>query len=958
VDDSLASYWKKRDFSVTAEPRGKVAGKGASLGFVVQKHAASRLHYDFRLELDGTLKSWAVPKGPSYDPADKRMAVQVEDHPLAYAGFEGIIPAGQYGAGSVIVWDRGVWVPDGDPSASYRAGKLKFELRGEKLAGRWTLVRMHGHEGERQIPWLLIKEKDDKARPASEFNLVEEMPDSVVSGVPLDPAALAKSSGRAGSRTAGRAAGGAPKRVSATKFADGGKPAGDGKAPSAAGASSAGSTSEVVHALDEASKPVSRKRPPSKAVRTQTETGEIGAEAAAIPERAVRAALPLSLAPQLATLVDSPPAGDDWLYEIKFDGYRILARVDRIGKESDVRLFTRAGNDWTAKFKTLAKAVADLKLPSGWLDGEIVIAGPEGRTDFQALQNAIDSRAVDAIQFFIFDLPFYAGYDLRQAALADRRALLRSLMEANASPLLRFSESFEAEPHELLGAACKLQLEGVIGKKADAAYVSARSRSWIKLKCTRRQEFVIGGYTDPKGSRSGFGALLLGVHDEHGQLKYAGNVGTGFDEKTLAAIKARLDKLASSSNPFHALPRSVKGHWVEPKLVGEVSFTEWTGDGHLRHPVFHALRTDKDPRTIVHEVAAHGDEVEKALDSEASEKHSGRLEKPSKAPAKVTKAATNAAAKTAVIPAENTAGKDAGKPARKTSSIKVSNPGRVIDPSTGLTKLDLVEFYERVAEHLLPHLKGRPVSLVRGPAGIDKQLFFQRHPDTLKIPGVRQLEPSLWAGHPGLMEISTTGAIVAAAQFNVIEVHTWNAKSDAIEKPDRIIFDLDPGEGVEWRQMVEAAQLAKALFDELKLKSFLKTSGGKGLHVVVPLAPRDDWDTVYDFSARIVTQLAKTIPQRFVDKSGPKNRVGKIFVDYLRNSKGATTASAFSARARPGMGVSVPVLWDELTALTSSDQWTIANIGDRLAAVNSDPWTGYHRVRQTVGAAAGRLRGG
>ncbi len=860
--DTLQKYWTKRNFGVTAEPKGAVTRSGKALSFVIQKHAARRLHYDFRLELDGTLKSWAVPKGPSLDPADKRMAVHVEDHPLAYATFEGVIPPGQYGAGTVIVWDRGTWVPIGDASEGYREGKLKFELHGEKLHGRWTLIRMRGRAGERQDPWLLIKERDETARPAAEYDITEALPDSV----------------------------NAQSGTSASK-----------SAPAAKSRSNATSKRRSAAALQ-------------------------------LPEGARLAKLPLALSPQLATLAAAAPSRGDWIYEIKFDGYRVLARVDG----SDIRLFTRRGHDWTSRMKHLAKSIATLQLPSGWIDGEIVIESGQGRTDFQALQNAFDAAATADIRYLVFDLPYYAGHDLRQVPLRERRNLLRQLMAKNTSDHLKFSEDFDADAGSLLEAACKLRLEGVIGKRADSSYVSARSPNWIKLKCTQRQEFVIGGYTDPKGSRTGIGSLLLGVHDLQGHLLYAGNVGTGFDQKTLNDLLKKLSALRVVKPPFDPLPAGVRGHWVNPKLVAEVSFGEWTQDGRIRHSVFHGLRTDKLAEKITKEEAVAVAEPTSMPKKRANVAKAGKAPKAIKA----TNAAkaTKAAAATAL-------------------GVKISHGERVIDQSAGLTKLDLVRYYEGIAEYMLPHLKGRPTSLVRGPSGISGQLFFQKHVDTLRIPGINELDPSFLPGHPPMLEIATATALIQAAQLNVIEFHTWNATVKSIENPDRILFDLDPGEGVTWQHVVEGTMLTKTFLDELKLKSFLKTSGGKGLHVVVPLSPVADWDEVKDFSEAVVVHLARTVPQRFVAVSGPKNRLGKIFIDYLRNGRGATTAAAFSARARPGLGVSMPLAWHELEALQSASQWNTVNALGRLKKQRADPWIDYKRTRQTTKRAAQILAG-
>jgi len=838
LTDPLANYRHKRDFTITSEPQGADKQRRKGLTFVIQKHAARRLHYDFRLELGGTLKSWAVPKGPSLDPHDKRMAVHVEDHPLDYADFEGVIPPKQYGAGTVIVWDRGEWIPVGDPHAAYRAGKLKFELKGEKLSGHWTLVRMHGREGERQEPWLLIKEKDEAARPAAEYDVVSLLPDSV-----LSPAAR-KASAKAAAKRSRTKAG-----------------------------------------QDKASHPAER--------------------LADLPG-AIQAPLPLALAPQLATLVASAPPGGDWLYELKYDGYRVLTRIDG----DDVRLFTREGHDWTSRMKGLAQAVKDLRLPSAWLDGEIIVPGDDGAPDFQRLQNAFDTARTQAIRYMVFDLPCFDGMDLRPVPLLARRALLQRLLAAaNTSDHIQFSESFAAPPQGLLHKACELHLEGLIGKRANAPYTSSRSPDWIKLKCTQRQEFVIGGYTDPKGSRVGLGALLLGVHDEHGTLHYVGNVGTGFGHSTLTKLLEKLEALQMNTPPF-ADTGQARGHWVKPKLVAEVSFAGWTGEGKLRQAVFHGLRTDKPATVITREHAMSARQLVSDLAAKS------RSTKP-----------------------------DA--PALK--GLRLTHPDRVIDPSTGITKRELAEYYAKVAAHMLPHLKQRPVSLVRGPDGIGGETFFQKHGDKLKIPGIHHLDTALDPGHPPLLEVSTAQALLGAVQMNVLEFHTWNATTRTIEKPDRIVFDLDPGEGVAWQRVQEAAELVRVLLEALGLKSFLKTSGGKGLHVVVPIAPSLGWDAVKDFSQAVVAHLARVIGDRFVSKSGPRNRVGKVFVDYLRNGRGATTAAAWSARARPGMGVSVPVAWAELNELTSGAHWTVRNIDDRLNL--ADPWADHARTRQSLKAA-------
>jgi bifunctional non-homologous end joining protein LigD len=850
--DPLKHYRAKRDFARTPEPTHGGARSDKALTFVIQKHDARNLHYDFRLELQGTLKSWAVPKGPSLDPAVKRMGVHVEDHPISYAGFEGSIPAKQYGAGDVIVWDRGLWTPLGDPVKGLKSGKLKFELHGEKLKGGWTLVRMHGRGDDRHEPWLLIKEHDEHARAAKEFDVLKALPNSVLSGNPL------------------------PRDAPAT---------------------------------------------PAKKVRSKKIASDV-------PEGATKAKLPETLAPQLATLVTRPPADPQgWVYEIKYDGYRLLARID--GRS--VRLFTRNGNDWTGKLPKLAQAVAGLKLPSGWIDGEIVVMNERGVPDFGALQNAFDRASTASIVYYVFDLPFFDGLDLRQLPLAQRRETLCTLVTRHPQESIHFSDAFEEAPQVLLASARRVGLEGVIGKRTDSAYVSRRSPDWIKLKTQLRQEFVIGGYTEPKGSRAGLGALMLGVHDEEGALRYAGNVGTGFSGKVLDSLKAQLEKLHTDRSPFAKLPAGVKGQWVKPRLLAEVAFGEWTHGGHIRHSVFQGLRTDKPATRIVREKPA-------------------ALQRGKKG------AAVNIAKKTS---AEKPAAKGTAKAPSKPlpgalRSLRVTHADRVIDASTGFTKQNVVEHYAQVAALMQPHLKARPTALVRAPSGIGGELFFQKHAEATSIPGIKLLDPKLDPGHEPLLEIPSTAALLAAAQLNVLEFHTWNATTRSIHKPDRMTFDLDPGEGVGWPQVQEAAQLVRAFLDELGLASFLKTSGGKGLHVVVPLKRQYDFDTVKDFSHAVVMHLAAVIPERFVAKSGPKNRIGRIFPDYLRNGFGATTVSAWSLRARPGLGVSVPVAWDELASLTGGAHWTAQTLGARLATGNQ-PWDAYEASRNSLGSAMKRV---
>ncbi|RMR19259.1 DNA ligase, ATP-dependent [Pseudomonas syringae pv. persicae] len=832
-----SEYTRKRNFDVTSEPaESKRKGKARSgaLSFVIQKHDARNLHYDFRLELDGTLKSWAVPKGPSLDPKQKRLAVHVEDHPLDYAAFEGSIPKGQYGGGDVIVWDRGIWQPHGDPRKTYEDGKLKFTLIGEKLSGEWALVRTRLKGSGSKEQWLLIKEKDDIARPAAEYDITEAQPQSVTSGAHVG---------------AGRSAPAEPKAKAVEA-----KPA--------------------------------RKPAPKKA----------------------KAVFPDTFAPQLATLVDAPPAGN-WLYEIKFDGYRMLTRI----QNDEVRLFTRNGKDWTDQLPELTKALKGLKLQDSWFDGEVVVLDEQGLPDFQGLQNAFDEGHSKNIFYYLFDMPFLSGEDLREVPLEQRRDALKQVLGSQRSRLLRYSDAFQAGHQDIVASAAAMGLEGVIGKRAGSAYVGKRNADWIKLKCRLRQEFVIVGYTAPQGSRSAFGALLLAVNDDAQGLVYAGRVGTGFTEATLKHVHKQLKPLHREESPLAKKLTSAQARgvqWVEPTLVCEAEFAQWTREGIVRQAAFFGLRGDKPAGDVVRE------------DAQPAEAASVTPE-PSRQPGKKT-----ARGKVDV------------------AGTGISHPQRVIDSTTGTKKIELAKFYESIADWILPYLNKRPVALLRCPEGIDGEQFFQKHAEHLAIPHIRQLDRALDPGHAALMEIDSVQALVGAAQMGAIELHTWGATRDRIETPDHFVLDLDPDPALPWRSMIEATQMVLAVLEELGLEAFLKTSGGKGMHIIVPLARQAEWDTVKAFAKAIAEFISRQLPERFTATMGPKNRVGKIFIDYLRNSRGGSTVTAYSVRARPGLPVSVPIALHELTGLTSSAQWDITNLEQRLSQLKSDPWAGYSNRRK------------
>lgn len=651
----------------------------------------------------------------------------------------------------------------------------------------------------------------------------------------------------------------------------------------------------------------------AKATHSNSTKSSKGAQPAGTPDLpgAVKASLPDRLEPQLATLTPAAPSAGDWLVEHKWDGYRMLVQL-RGGR---ARLITRNGNDWTSKLKPLAASIEQLGIDDAWLDGEIVVIGDNGIPDFNRLQNAIDNSRSNDIVLFLFDVPFLGDRDLRSVSLRSRRQVLQRLLDRKSSDRVRFSEELAAAPTQVLQAACQLGLEGVMLKRADSPHVGRRSDSWLKLKCQRRQEFVVIGFTDRTNSPREVGALLLGYY-EGGKLRSAGSVGTGWSSLQGAELHAQLVAIevdAPAIDPATAEPgrwsKRKRGteRWVKPVMVVEVAFGEWTPDGNVRHPTFKGVRTDKPSKSITRESPT-------------------AAAQPS---AKATSTATH--------------------------RVKVTHPERVIDSTTGLTKIDLVRYYEQVAERMLPHLRQRPVSLVRAPSGITGQLFFQKHSDA-KIKGLKELDPALWPDHAALMTVDNLEGLISAAQLNVIEFHTWNSIDKKIDQPDRVVFDLDPGDGVPWAHLQEAALLTRTTLQQLGLSAWLKTSGGKGLHVVVPLVPRLGYEAVKDFSRAVVAHMAKTIPQRFVAKSGGNNRVGKIFIDYLRNGHGQTTASAFSARARPGLGVSVPVAWAQLADLKGGAHWTIATAPQFLAAESADPWLDYWTSRQTLTTARKLLK--
>ncbi|MEW9616210.1 DNA ligase D [Shinella sp. S4-D37] len=838
---TLDVYRQKRDFKATAEPRGRKARKGGH-SFVVQKHDATRLHYDFRLEMDGVLKSWAVTRGPSLVPGEKRLAVHVEDHPLAYGDFEGTIPKGEYGGGTVIVWDRGTWEPIGDARKAYAKGHLEFTLDGEKLHGRWHLVRMQGKPGEKRENWLLIKGDDEFAVPEDEDDLLDERPESVKTG-------------RGIADVAGEAPGWSSKtgriRKSARKKAEPKKAGPEPEAPDASGL-----------------------------------------------EGARKAKLPDFLPPTLATLASAPPAGERWLHEIKFDGYRLQARIEA----GRVKLLTRSGLDWTKKFgKAVSAALAALPAGTALIDGELVVETGAGASDFSALQADLSAGRDDRFTFYVFDLLHLDGYDLTRLPLETRKALLEKLVPATDG-ILRYSGHFDENGALVLRHACRLSLEGVVSKLRDAPYRQGRSKGWVKSKCSARQEFVIGAYVPSTVSRQAIGSLVLGVY-ENGALKPVGRVGTGFSALVAADLFKRLSRMRTDESPFGrklTAEEARQARYVRPELVAEVEFRAWTADGHLRHASFRGLREDKPAREVV---------------------------------AEMPKSGTSTAPK-------------AEKPPRRT--VRLTHPDRVYWPGEGVTKEGLADYYTEVWRHIAPHIVGRPLALLRAPAGIEGQAFFQKHAwKGIDANIVAVQDPAEKDDEP-YVAIEDLDGLMGLVQSAVLEIHPWGSTLADWERPDRIVMDLDPGEGVEWQAVVEAAEETRRRLEAAGLNTFVKTSGGKGLHVCAPLKPSARWPAVKAFCKGIADAMAKDAPEKYVSTITKSKRRGKILIDYLRNQRGMTAVAPYSTRARPGAAVSMPLAWSELSADIGPAYFTVENAPTRLQALAADPWADFDKAAEPL----------
>jgi bifunctional non-homologous end joining protein LigD len=874
----LTRYEQKRDFARTPEPAPapRLPSSVRTRRFVVQKHDATRLHFDVRLELDGVLKSWAVPKGPSLDPADKRLAVHTEDHPLEYADFEGVIPEGEYGGGPSMIWDEGTWTPQKDPHEGYTSGKLEFALHGHRLRGGWALVRTRPKQPTDKETWLLVKEVDACVATPGDV-LVQTRTTSI--------------------------------RTRRT-FED----------------ILAGRDPPILDA------------PPGP--------------------------LPAFVPPALATAVDHAPEGASWRHEMKLDGYRALVRVE--GRT--VRILTRSGLDWTDKFGPIAKAAATLPVTAALLDGEIVVLDAEGRSDFGKLVGALEQgrpesltgnpsrRPLDAsgagrapasvtglgpapsagtqpasgyasagsvrefragserLVYYAFDLLHLDGHDLRGLPLSRRCVILAEVLR-DALPPIRLVEQVEGNGTLFHRAACEHGLEGIVSKRPDAPYRSGRGRGWLKVRCGQRQEFVIVGWTDPAGSRTGLGALLAAYRDGE-TWRFAGRVGTGFDEATLTSLRARLQPTERPTPPVVDPPTGAEArgcHWVEPTLVAEVKFTGWTPYQRLRHPVFLGIREDKRPEEVRLEVPMK----EELVEQEAAE-----------APAETPTA-----------------------PPPRPEGVRLTNPDRVLWPPArggeGVTKRALAEYLDRVADRMLPEIARRPLTLVRCPSGQDAGCFYQRHvteglPEGfqgVRVPGHGDNQPYLW--------VDDRAGLVGVAQIGGLEIHPWGVRIDDLDRPDRLIFDLDPGPGVPWAQLVEVAGRVHDRLAALGLRSFAKVTGGKGIHVVVPLRPHAPWEVAKPFCRLVAEALAKADPETVTAKMAKTSRERRVYLDWLRNTSTSTAVAAWSPRARPGAPIAVPVGWDALAAVGSGDCYTLHAL---LHELPPDPWGPLDAVDQRLDA--------
>ncbi|MGH6769755.1 MAG: DNA ligase D [Xanthobacteraceae bacterium] len=891
----LRAYHKKRRFDTTPEPRGKTSRrKGYS--FVIQKHAATRLHYDLRLELDGVMKSWAVTRGPSLVPDEKRLAVHVEDHPIEYNKFEGTIPADEYGGGTVMIWDRGTWEALEDPHKGLKKGHLSFALDGEKLQGAWHLVRMRGRPKEKRENWLLIKAHDEYQRTAREPDILEQEPNSAISGRSIEE--IAEGKGR--------------KRVwHSNKSVKENVKAGAVRGGNATAKRTSARSSRHAPAATKAKNKAKAKR------------------------RSGSAALPAFIPPSLATLRAQAPSGGGWVHEIKFDGYRMQARLDS-GK---VKLLTRKGLDWTAKFPNIAVAVATLPADRALIDGEIVVEDGRGASNFSMLQAALKDGERERFIYYVFDLFHLDGKDLAARPLIERKAMLAELLNSGErSDAIRYSEHFEDDGPAVWRSACDMGLEGIVSKRVDAPYRSDRTATFVKIKCANAQEFVVGGYSPSTAMPRAIGALAVGYYCD-GRFVYAGRIGTGYTHATARDLWRRLRALEIAKPLFDDIPREEARRrdtlWVKTEMVIEAEFRGWTADALVRQAAFKGVREDKPAKEVVRELPAEDNDggpadVRRAAARTATAKKTKRAVTPKRSSARRPPAKTSASVKPRV---------------RAESDVRFTHPDRVYWDDVGVTKQGLADYYRVVWDWMAPHVAGRPLSFLRCPEGTKGECFFQKHASA----GLAEnyLRSVTDGKRRQVIAIDDLNGLLSLEQAGVLEVHVRGSTIERLDLCERIVFDIDPGEGVDWAGIVAAARDVRERLQSIRLESFVKLSGGKGLHVVLPIAGAD-WEAVKTFAQAVAQSMAADAPDRYVAKMTKSLRRGKIFVDYLRNSLEQTSVAAYSTRARDGAPVSAPVTWEELGRLKSSSHYSVLNLGKRLGSLKHDPWADIGRVKQKL----------
>lgn len=914
---SLETYYQKRNFEQTPEPRGE---KKADLGcaYVIQKHHARRLHYDFRLELGGVLKSWAVPKGPSLDPKEKRLAVETEDHPVDYANFEGVIPKPGYGAGTVMLWDAGDWQAEGDAKKALANGKLSFVLRGERLKGKWTLIKMKGSRSTGK-EWLLLKDDDEYASrdadPTEDFKesvATKRSMDSIARGEEsLRSSRLKKSSRSTMSSKSGSSNSDKEKTVSPASAKKTAKAAARNLRSDPNNDKSKEKSQKIDRTLEKLqAEDVEERKSASKPRGSKEKRRGSGASLVDCPG-AKKRIFPHELKPQLATLYKTVPEGDQWLHEIKYDGYRLLAM-----NQKKLRLLTRNGKDWTAKFPSIAEALKPL--PEAILDGEVVSLTEQGISSFEGLQAALQLEQSENLVFYVFDLPYLEGYDLTEAPLLVRKKLLAEVLARLGHERIRYSEHIISDGAVVYEHACAHHLEGIISKRVDSRYQSTRTKTWRKIKCAQRQEFVIVGFTAPGGSRKGFGALLLGYYAD-GALNYAGRVGTGFNAQQLHSISQKLNRLIQKNTPIHGPVDEPEATWVKPELVAEVEFTEWTSSNRLRHPAFLGLREDKSAKEIGREVAQGASFEKTSGGGRKSQANSpGRKKSPGK------------------------------NSAKRIAGVSLSSPDKVLYEQGQITKRDLAEYYERIAEYMLPYVRRRPLTLVRCPQGHAHHCFFQKHLDDAFSSAVKPIAIEEKKGTLDYAYVEDARGLVELVQMGTLELHAWGSQVDDVDKPDTLVFDLDPGEQVPWSQVQQGAVDVYEYLKDLGLTSFLRTSGGKGLHLVVPVARRHSWEQAKAFAKAVAQEMTKDQPSKYVAIATKAKRTNKIFIDYLRNGRGATSICSYSTRSKPFAPIATPLSWDELGDLQSSQVYRLDNIEARLDSLSSDPWEGFFTTKQSI----------